>query len=80
MVTVEQVRRVMHRQPFRPFFIKLADGTANHVRHPDFVAVRHRSELVFVGDDEGFHEIDMRPVAEIETPATAQTPTKPQGG
>jgi hypothetical protein len=78
MATVEQVRRAMHRQPFRPFFIKLADGTAYQVRHPDFVAVTHRSELVFVGDDEGFHEIDMRLVAEIETPATAPAQTESQ--
>ncbi len=68
----------MHRQPFRPFFIKLADGTAYHVRHPDFVAVTHRSELVFVGDDEGFHEIDMRLVAEIETPAPTSTQRESQ--
>jgi hypothetical protein len=70
MATVEQVRRAMHRQPFRSFLIKLADGTAYLVKHPDFVALTHRSELVFVGDDEGFHEIDMRLVAEIETPAS----------
>jgi Protein of unknown function (DUF1570) len=79
MATVEQVRCAMHREPFRPFFIKLADGTAYQVRHSDFVAVTRRSELVFVGDDEGIHEIDMRLVAEIETPAPASTQRESRG-
>jgi len=28
MATMDQVRRAMHRQPFRPFLIKLVEGTS----------------------------------------------------
>jgi len=71
MATTEQVRRAMHRQPFWPFVIHLADGRTFPVRHPDFVAVTHRLELFFVADDDGLHELDMNLVAEIETPDEA---------
>ena len=36
------IREALHRQPFEPFVIQLADGRALAVRHPDFVAV-HRA-------------------------------------
>jgi hypothetical protein len=74
---MDQVRRAMHRQPFLPFLIKLVNGTTYQVEHPDFVAVTHRRELVFVSDDDGLHEIDLGLVAEIVTPGAAaqSTPT-----
>jgi len=74
MATMDQVRRAMHRQPFRPFLIKLVDGTSYLVRHPDFVALTHRRELIFVGDDDGLHELDLTLVGEIETPGGAAQP------
>ena len=39
MATTEQIRRAMHRQPFVPFTLRLADGTSYVVKHPDFIAV-----------------------------------------
>jgi hypothetical protein len=74
MPTMDQVRRAMHRQPFLPFSIKLVNGATYQVKHPDFIALTHRRELVFVGDDDGFHEIDLGLVAEIETPGGAAQP------
>ena len=53
MAAMEQVRRAMHSQPFQPFTLHLADGRAFVVKHPDFVAVANRREMVFVGDDRG---------------------------
>lgn len=40
------VRDALHRQPFRPFTIRLADGRSLPVPHPDFVAVVGRSVIV----------------------------------
>ena len=69
MATLSQVRNPVVRRPFRPFLIRLGDGRTYSVRHPELVAVSPRGrELVFVGDDEGIHEIDMMLVAGIETP------------
>ena len=31
------IREVMHRN--RPFFVKAADGSEYHLRHPDFISV-----------------------------------------
>ena len=45
------VRAALHREPFEPFVIRLADGRAEPVRHPDFVELSKR--LVFVVHDEG---------------------------
>ena len=48
---VAGVREALHRQPFEPFAIRLADGRSLPVRHPDFVAVRTR-RIVVVGEDD----------------------------
>jgi hypothetical protein len=41
------IREALNREPFRPFVLRLADGRALPVRHPDFVALTPR--LVIVG-------------------------------
>ena len=44
------VREALHRQPFEPFVIQLADGRALPVRHPDFVALDRRRVIVITED------------------------------
>ena len=48
---VAGVREALHRQPFEPFVIRLADGRSLPVQHPDFVAVGTR-RIVVVGEDD----------------------------
>jgi len=76
MATMDQVRRAMHAQPFQPFTLHLADGRAFVVKHPDFVAVANRREIVFVGDDEGIHDIELPLILEVETPPIVGTPAQ----
>ena len=45
------VREAIHRQPFKPFEIRLADGRSLPVRHPDFVAIGQRRIVVIAEDD-----------------------------
>jgi hypothetical protein len=51
------VREALHRQPFRPFTIRLADGRALPVRHPDFVAVGKR-RIIVVAEDDSWSEVE----------------------
>jgi hypothetical protein len=46
------ISEALHKQPFQPFTIRLADGRAVNVRHPDFVAISPRRVLVINADDE----------------------------
>ena len=45
------VRAALHRQPFKPFVISLADGRSLSVPHPDFVALMPRRVIVGAEDD-----------------------------
>ena len=48
---LEGVREALHREPFKPFDICLADGRRISIRHPDFVAVGKRRIIVIQPDD-----------------------------
>jgi hypothetical protein len=44
------IREALHKQPFEPFALRLADGRSLSVGHPDFVAV-HPRRIIVVNDD-----------------------------
>jgi len=71
MATSNQVREAMKAQPFRPFLIRLADGRNFRVEHPEFAMLGPNGmELLFVGDDQGIHQIYVPLIVEIDTPST----------
>jgi hypothetical protein len=45
------VREALHRNPFEPFLIRLADGRSLPVPHHDFVALTPRRVIVGAEDD-----------------------------
>lgn len=45
------IREALHKQPFEPFELRLADGRALPVGHPDFVALGTRRIVVIAEDD-----------------------------
>lgn len=45
------IREALHKEPFEPFAIRLANGRSLPVRHPDFVAVGTRRIIVIAEDD-----------------------------
>jgi len=54
---LEGVREALHREPFKPFTICLADGRRVPVRHPVSVAVgKHRIIVVQPDDSTGMIE------------------------
>jgi|ABPW01.1.fsa_nt_gi hypothetical protein len=48
---LEGVREALHREPFKPFDVCLADGRRIPVPHPDFVAVGKRRIIIVQPDD-----------------------------
>lgn len=46
-MNLQGIRDALHKQPFRPFRISLADGRSLFVPHPDFVAVGKHLVIVF---------------------------------
>jgi hypothetical protein len=71
---IEGVREAMHKQPFQPFVMRLADGRSLHVPHPDFLAVGKR-RLVLIDENDGWSFIEPLMIVSIE-----QAKRTPPGG
>jgi len=74
---VEGIREALHKQPFEPFTIRMADGRGLPVPHPDFVAVVPR-RIVVVADDGSWSVVEPRLVAALDyngNRSTSQPPT-----
>jgi hypothetical protein len=72
MATRDQIRDAMHRQPFRPFLVRLLDGRIFQIKHPDFISVS-ASDLgrdLVIHDDAAMHRIDLFHVIEVEEAAS----------
>jgi len=48
---IQGIREALHREPFEPLSIRLADGGSLPVPHPDFVALGPRRIVVVAEDD-----------------------------
>lgn len=65
-MTVDQLRAFHQAQPFRPFFLHIADGRTISVHHPEFMAYAG-GRTVFVGQpDESFEVVDVLMITSIE--------------
>ena len=51
------IREALHKQPFEPFTVRLADGRGLPVRHPDFVAIGPR-RVVIVAEDNSWTVVE----------------------
>jgi hypothetical protein len=59
-MTIEQFRATLHQQPFRPFTIRMPDGRAFEVRHPDFIAHSPSGRTVIVvQSDDSYSVLDL---------------------
>lgn len=75
---IEKIREALHTQPFRPFWIHLADGGRLLVEHEDFVAVAPSGrELVVFQADDSHQVVDVPLVTRLEVKApTGAAPRK----
>jgi len=59
------IREAVHKQPFQPFVISLADGRSLRVPHPDFVAV-HPRRIVVISDDGSWSVVEPLLVSSLD--------------
>lgn len=80
MATAERIRDALHSQPFRPFDVKLVDGTTYTIRHPDWISVppvkRPRDITIYEVGDNGNEDytvrwININLVLEVSVPGPA---------
>ena len=64
----EELRRLMHAAPFRPFRIKTTDGDTFTVDHPDFLMISRRGEMAifYPVEEPGHHVLNLRQVVSLE--------------
>lgn len=72
---VAAIREAIHAQPFRPFTLRLADGRALLVPHPDFVAVSPRRVAVISAQDESLAVLEPLLIVSLEYTGTGQAST-----
>ena len=48
---INGIKQALHKEPFEPFTIRLADGRGLDVPHPDFVAIGPRRVIVVAQDN-----------------------------
>lgn len=68
----DEIRQLLHKRPFRPFAIHVADGGRLLVKHEDFVALSPsgRTMLVYRHDKaDDYQVVDMVMVTRLETAA-----------
>ena len=66
-MTSDAVHKSLHAEPFKPFSLRLTDGSLLPVPHPDFIAVSRggRTVIVFT-EGENFSILDLGLVTAIE--------------
>jgi hypothetical protein len=48
----DEVRKLLHAEPFLPFTIRTSDGKQYRVKHPDYVAISPKGGRITVYADE----------------------------
>ena len=75
-MTVEQLRNLHQAQPFRPFAIRMVNGTSYHVPHSEFLSQSPSGRTIIVHHpDDTFSVIDLLLATELKvdgSPTAAQ--------
>ena len=70
---IDGIRQALHKQPFEPFQIRLADGRALAIPHPDFVAVAPQ-RIVVVAQDNSWSVIEPFLIVSLDYAGARATP------
>jgi hypothetical protein len=70
-MTKEAVNNTLNAQPFKPFSLRLTDGSRVRVPHPDFIVVSQGGRTAIVNTEgEQFSIVDLSLVTAIELGST----------
>jgi hypothetical protein len=72
---IDIVRAALHKQPFLPFVIRLADGRAFSVPPPDYVAVSPRQIVVIDSPSEAMSVVEPLLIMSLESASAGAQPT-----
>ncbi len=65
-MTDRTLRELLHRAPFVPFSIRMDNGSAYPVVHPDYLLLVPGGEHAIVAEDDGrFHILDLPHVSSV---------------
>ena len=68
-MTKEALSKAIHRTPFQPFVLRLADGRAVRVPHQDFISMHPTGRTVIVyGQAEDLEILDVMLVTSLQLP------------
>jgi len=65
-MTIQELRKMLHAQPFRPFEIHLSDCRSISVNHPEFVGEAPSGRTIGVGTVDGFEIVDLLLVTSLK--------------
>ena len=54
---IDEIRKLLHAHPFKPFLIYFADGGRMRVAHEDFVAVAPTGREIIVYQPDGDYQV-----------------------
>ena len=64
---IEEIRKINHAQPFKPFTVRVTDGDALHVPHPDFLLIPPVGATVIIVDQKGcMNLVDTAHITKLE--------------
>jgi hypothetical protein len=72
------IREALHKQPFEPFSLRLADGRALSVPHRDFVAL-HPRRIIVINEDASWSVIEPLLIVSIDYDARPKKGTNGAG-
>lgn len=75
-MTREAVFSTLHAQPFKPFALRLTDGSLVPVPHPDFIVLSQGGRTAVNTGGESFAIIDLGLVTAIEPGSPNGTPQR----
>ena len=77
-MTFEEIRKLYHAAPFRPFEIILTSGRHVRVDHPEFLALSPDEDVVVAFENDGHLTIDVPMVVALKEFRNGASPRKPK--
>lgn len=65
-MNVETIREWLNRQPFEPFVLRLSNGEAYEVRHPECVAIGKNRIAIYNPDADQFAHVALIHVNSVQ--------------